>query len=186
MNEEAPIETPEGALKDEKEMATSHGDRGRFWLSVERIASIVSIFASLATVAVIFFLTYQIRQTNTIEKRRFAVEAIRQTRSAEFIKAFRQSKLAYQTGQIDEKDKEALIDSVNHVMNVYDDIAVIYISDIGDKCIIKGSIYSAAKEWSAISKAVSSSPPEDRKHFDLLLKLMEQESCDNRNLSSTN
>jgi len=173
-------------MEDEQETVKSPNHQGRVWCRVERIASIVSISASLATVAGIFFLICQIRQTNTIESRRVAVEAIRQTRSAEFIKAFRQAKLAYQTGQINEKDKDALIDSVNYVMNVYDDIAVIYISDIGDKCIIKDSVYSAVKEWSVISKAVLSFPPEDRKHFDSLLKLMEQESCDNRNPSSTN
>src|SRR2546427_527753 len=103
MNEISPNETTEGVM-DEKETVNSHGHRGRFWLRVERIASIASILASLATVAGIFFLVYQIRQSNTVEKRRFAVEAIRQTRSAEFIKAFRQVKTASKTGQINEKD----------------------------------------------------------------------------------
>ena len=164
-------------------MVNSHRHREGFWLRVERIAAIVSIFASVATVAGIFFLIYQIRQTNTIEKRRFAVEAIRQTRSAEFIKAFRQLKTAYETKQVNEKDKDSLVDSLNHVMNVYDDIAVVYMSDIADKCIVKDSVYSGANEMSAISDALSPSPPDNREHFKLFLKLMEQETCDSRYLT---
>lgn len=180
MSEESPAKLTEGSMEDVKDIINSPGNRDRFWLRVERMASIAAIGASLATVAGIFFVIYQIRLSNTIEKRRVAVEAVRQTRSAEFIKAFRQSKVVYQTGKIDAKDKDALEDSVNHVMNVYDDIAVIYINDLADKCLIKESVYVAAKEWSTISKGVSSSVPEDRKHFDLLLQLMEEESCDNR------
>src|SRR5712692_5713502 len=101
-----PVKRTEGAMEDEKDMVNSPGNRGRFWLRLERIVSITSILASLATAAGIFFVIYQIRQTNTIEGRRVAVEAIRQTRSAEFIKAFRQLKTAYQTKRIDEKDKD--------------------------------------------------------------------------------
>lgn len=167
-------------MEDEKETVGSSAHEGTLWIKVERMVSIGSIVASLATVAGIFFVIYQIQLSNRVEERRVAIEAVRQTRSPEFIKAFRQAKLASQTGHIDEKDKDALTDSVNHVMNVYDDIAVIYTNDIADKCIIKDSIHSAAREWSAISKTVSSSTPEDRKHFDLLLQLMELESCHNK------
>jgi|SRR5215216_1379192 hypothetical protein len=167
-------------MEDEKKTVSSSAREGTFWIKVERMVSIGSIFANLATVAGIFFVIWQIQLSNTLENRRVAIEAVRQTRTSEFIKAFRQAKLASQTGRIDEKDKDALTDSVNHVMNVYDDIAVIYTNDIADKCIIKESIYSAAKEWSVISKTVSSSTPEDRKHFDKLLQLMEPESCDNK------
>ena len=151
--------------------------RRRVWQTVEQIPSIASIAANVATATGIFVLIFQLTQTNSIERRRVAIETIRQTRTPEFLKAFRQAKLAYETGSVDEKDKDALVDSINHVMNIYDDIAVIYASDTADKCLIKGSIYSAAKEWSNISRKVSSYQAEDRKHFDSLLLLMDQESC---------
>src|SRR5205823_464076 len=170
MSEESPIETTESVVEDEREMASSSGRPSRSWFgAMERF---VSILASLAIVAGIFFAIYQIRLSNAIERRRVAVEAIRQTRSAEFIKSFRQLKAANQTGRIDEKDKDALIDSLNYVMNIYDDIAVIYINDIADKCIVKDSVYSGANEMSAISDALSPSPPDNRKQFKLFLKLM--------------
>jgi hypothetical protein len=184
MEERIPIGTTEGATEDKKELTSKPGHRIRF--SLGAFERVLSILASLATAAGIFFAIYQIRLSNTIEKRGVAVEAIRQTRSSEFIKAFRQLKTAYETRQVEEKDKDSLIDSLNHVMNVYDDIAVLYLNDIADKCIIKDSIYSSAKEMSAISAALSPSPPEKREHFNSLLRLMDQESCENRHPSSPN
>lgn len=182
MKEQIPIETTEGVIEDKKELISS--PRHRIRLSLGALERVLSILASFATAAGIFFAFCQIRLSNTIEKRGVAVEAIRQTRSAEFIKAFRQLKTAYENKQVDEKDKDSLIDSLNHVMNVYDDIAVLYINDIADKCIIKDSIYSSAKQMSAINSALSPSPPGNREHFNLLLKLMEQESCENKHLDS--
>jgi hypothetical protein len=190
MKVKASIESKESVLEDEKEMVKSPGHPGRFRLrAIERK---VSILASLAIVAGVFFAISQIRLSSAIEKRRVAVEAVRQIRSAEFIKAFRRLKTVYQTRQVDEKDKDSVIDSLNHVMNVYDDIAVVYINDIADKCIIKDGVYLSAMEMSDISAALSASPPENRnppenrKHFDLLLKLMGEESCEGRHLSPTN
>lgn len=184
MEEQVPIDTTESGTEDKKELTSKPKHRLRF--SLEVFERLLSILASLATAAGIFFAIYQIRLSNMIEKRGLAVEAIRQTRTAEFIKAFRQLKTAYETRQVDEKDKDSLIDSLNHVMNVYDDIAVLYINDIADKCIIKDSIYSSAKEMSAISTALSPSPPEKRAHFNSLLRLMDQESCEDRHLSLPN
>jgi hypothetical protein len=184
MGEPVPIGTTEVVAEDKKEFTSKPVPRARF--SLEAFERILSILASVATAAGIFFAIYQIRLSNTIEKRGVAVEAIRQTRTAEFIKAFRQLKTAYETRQVDEKDKDSLIDSLNHVMNVYDDIAVLYLNDIADKCIIKDSIYSSAKEMAAISAALSPSPPEKREHFNSLLRLMDQESCENRHLSPPN
>jgi len=181
MEEQVPAGTVEGVTEDKKELPSKPTQRLRFSLgSFERI---LSILASLATAAGIFFAIYQIRLSNAIEKRGLAVQAIRQTRTAEFIKAFRRLKTAYETRQVEEKDKDSLIDSLNHVMNVYDDIAVLYINDIADKCIIKDSIYSSAREMSAISTALSPSPPEKRAHFNSLLTLMDQESCEIKYLS---
>ena len=176
MNETIENETTEGRVDDKKESVKISTPR-RTWFRVEEIAFLVSIVANVATAAGIILLVFQLSQTNTIESRRVAIEAIRQTRSPEFLKAFRQAKLVSQTEEIDEKDKDALIDSVNHVMNVYDDIAVIYSNNIADKCMIKDSIYSAAKEWSEIVNKVSTYRSEDRKHFDLLLRLMDREYC---------
>jgi hypothetical protein len=183
MEEPVPIGTTEVVTEDKKEFSKPAPRAGFSLGGFERL---LSILASFATAAGIFFAFYQIRLSNTIEKRGLAVEAIRQTRTPEFIKAFRQLRTAYETRQVDEKDKDSLIDSLNHVMNVYDDIAVLYINDIADKCIIKDSIYASAREMSAISAALSPSPPEKRGHFNSLLRLMDQESCEDRHLSPPN
>lgn len=176
MDERVPIDATEAVTEHKKELTSEPGHRLRF--SLGAFERLLSILASLATAAGIFFAIYQIRLANTAEKRGLAVEAIRQTRTAEFTKAFRQLKTAYETRRVDEKDKDSLIDSLNHVMNVYDDIAVLYINDIVDKCIIKDSIYSSAKEMSDISTALSPSPPEKRAHFNSLLTLMDQDLCE--------
>lgn len=182
MNKQSSAKELEEVIVDEKEMVNMVGLPDKLWFrTIERT---LSVLASLAVVAGIWFAIYQVNLSNTIEKRRVAVEAIGQTRSAEFLKDYRNVKTAYQTKQIESKEKVALVDSLNHVMNVYDHIAILYISNIADKCIIKNSIYSGAKEMSAICDSMSY-PSEYRSNFNILLILMDQEYCDSSGLNPT-
>jgi|SRR5579885_398448 len=153
----------------------SPGERTKehWFRSVERL---FSFFANVAVVVGIMFALYQIKQAELTERRRVAIEAVGQVRSAEFLKDYRMLKAAYSSKHVKEEDKDALIDSLNHVMNVYDNVAILYISDVADRCIIKNSIQSGAQEVSQMSKFFEY-PPEYRSNFDSLLTLMEREDC---------
>jgi HEAT repeat protein len=147
--------------------------REHWFRTVERA---FSFLANVAVVVGIVFALYQIKQGELTERRRVAIEAVGQIRSAEFLKAYRKVKVAYHSKQVKEEDRDDLLDSLNHVMNVYDNIAVMYISDVADRCIIKNSIQSGAQEASEISKFLEY-PPEYRSNLDSLLILMERENC---------
>ena len=173
---EAPSTGPvESVVVDEK-VVKKVGLPDKLWFRT--LQGISAVVANVVVLAGVGFAIQQIRSSNEKESRRIAIEAVGQTRSAEFTKAFRQLKAAYETKRIDQKDKEALIDSLNHVMNVYDHVAILYISNIADRCIIKDSIYSGAKEMSTICDAMAY-PADFRTNFDKLLQLMDAESCNN-------
>lgn len=178
-------------MSDEKK---SEGSR------LKLVKNIVSIFAGIAVIVGIPIALIQLHQTDRFqkdtitlsaitEKRRIAIEAVDRTRSVEFLKAYREVKVAYHTARADlaEKksleEKQDLIDSFNYVMNVYDSIAIMYINDLADRCIIKDNIYSGSKEVSTFCDAFSY-PEEYRRNVNTLLALMEQEKCEQKKRSS--
>lgn len=168
---------------EEETAATSDKLSGWRWVKrvdwVKTVERSFSLLANAAVVTGIGFALYQLHQSNTFEKRRIGIEAVSQTKSAEFLKAYRMLKSAEETRQVADEEKIALVDSLNHVMNVYDNIATLYINDLADKCIIKNGVYSGAKEMAPISDSLSY-PAKYRKHFDFFLGLMEQESCEDK------
>ncbi len=154
-------------------MAQNGLQRARMFKTMERL---LSLMANATVVVGIVFAFYQIRQAELMEKRRVAIAAIGQTRTAEFLKAFRILKTVHESKRIKEEEKEALLDSLNLVMNVYDNIAIVYLNNVADRCIIKRSIQSGAQEMSNISDFIGYNSTY-RKNFDALLNSMQQESC---------
>jgi len=143
------------------------------------------MLASIAIIVGIIFAYIQINQANDLEKRRTAVEAIRQTRSNEFLKAYaRLKKESLKTKQIVIFPNKGnyTIDDVNYVINIYDYIAILYISNIADRCLIKDAVYEAGKDSSGIFDQIlidgNPYPKEYRKNLDTFLLLMEKESCE--------
>jgi hypothetical protein len=139
----------------------------------ERVAAFLS---SVAVVAGVFFAVYQLKQSDAAERRRAAIEVVGRTRSAEFLRDYRALKDVYLRGHISEEEKKSLADPMNHVMNVYDSAAVMYINNLADRCIIRDSVYGGAREMSEISDGLTY-PPEYKGNFDLFLSLMEKEQC---------
>lgn len=147
----------------------------------EWLVKFVSVVANLAVIFGIYFAYTQLQLSSTLEKRRTAIEAVSQVRTPEFQRDVAQLKKA-------NKDKTPLdnptIDALNYVMNVYDHIAILYIYDLADRCIIKESTYPAIKEMSDINDAIPY--PSDardsqayyRKRFTEALELMKKESCE--------
>jgi hypothetical protein len=143
---------------------------------VRNLERAFSFFANVAVVVGIGFAVYQVRQTDVTERRRIAIEAVGQTRSPEFLTAYRRLKDAYASKQVNAGDSERLLDSLNHVMNVYDNVAILYAYGVGDRCIIKAGIESGAREVSPIAASFSY-PDKYRDNFNSLLLLMEREDC---------
>lgn len=140
----------------------------------KKIEKLISILANVAVICGIIFALVQITQANKSEKRRISIDAVSQTRSNDFLKAYARLKTAYTSQEV--KDHTSLIDDLNFVINVYDNIAILYINDLADKSIIKANIYPTAKELSSILDAMSY-PKEYKKNIETLLVLMEKESC---------
>jgi hypothetical protein len=147
--------------------------RDSLFKKVERVTALLS---SVAVVAGVFFAVYQLKQSDAAERRRAAIESGGRTRSAEFLNDYRVLKAAYLRGHISEEEKVSLADPLNYVMNVYDGVALMYINNLADRCIIKDYVYEGAKEMAEISKGLSY-PDDYRKNFDLSLRLMEKEQC---------
>jgi hypothetical protein len=153
-------------------MASEDDFSNRYWF--KKIEKAISILANIAVISGIIFAFAQIMQSNNFEKRRISIEAVSQTRSNDFLKAYTRLITAYRSKKVE--DQTSLIDDLNYVMNVYDTIAILYISELADKCIIKDTVYPDTKELSPILD-VMSYPNEYRKHFDALLGFMEKEVC---------
>lgn len=139
-----------------------------------RLERLLSILANTAVIAGIIFAFFQIIQTNQAEKRRIAIEAIRQVRTNEFLKANDELKTAYATRHIG--DEQTLLDNLNYVMNVYDNIAIMYINNLADRCVVKNSIYSGAKEFAPVLGFLKS-PERYRNNFDMFIEHMERKDC---------
>lgn len=147
----------------------------------EWFAKPVSVAAGIAVIIGIYLAYNQLKLSSDLEKRRTAIEAVSQVRTPKFQEDVAQLKMS-------NRDKTPLDDptiaALNYVMNVYDHIAILYIYDLADRCIIKESIYPAIKNISDINDAFPY--PSDgvegqayyRKRFGEALDLMKNETCE--------
>jgi hypothetical protein len=135
---------------------------------------ITTIFANIAVIAGIIFAIIQIDQSTRSERRRVAIEAVKEVRTNDFLKAYARLKTAYIAKNT--KDNSLITDDLNYVMNVYDNIAVLYIYNIADRCIIKNSIYPAVEEVYAMLTFFSY-PEEYKKNFNTLKNLLVNDHC---------
>ena len=115
---------------------------------------LVSVVASVAIIFGIYFAYKQLQLSTTLEKRRTAIEAVYQVRTPDFQNALADLKRANNSKKGKIVLDNPMIDRVNHVMNVYDHLAMLYIDDLADRCILKESTYSTIKEMSEINDAI--------------------------------
>lgn len=139
-----------------------------------KVRNWISVITNIAVIAGIIFAYVQIKQANRTEKRRIAIEAVSLTRTAEFLKAYSILKTAYNTKKVE--DKNQLIDKLNYVMNVYDNIAILFINDLGDKCIIKNAVYPGVTEFYAILNSMQY-PYEYKKNVNTLVEILKDVDC---------
>jgi hypothetical protein len=126
---------------------------------------VISVFANAAVIAGIMFAFYQIIQSNNFEKRRIAIEAISPTRSNDFLISYTKLINAYREKRL---SSISLNKDLYYVMNVYDNIAILYLNGLADKSLIKENSYTAIMNLELILTAMSY-PEENRSNFDRLL-----------------
>lgn len=136
---------------------------------------IISTLANIAVIAGIGFATYQVLQTDQIEKQRTAVEAIREIRSPAFLKSYARLKTAYINDDLDKSVE--MVDDINYLMSVYDNIASLCANNLADKCIIKDSIFPSIRDLLKILKSISFCPKEDKNRFEAFVTSLARKDC---------
>ena len=106
-------------------------------------------------------------QFRHFEQRRIAIEATAPTRSPEFLTAYTKLLDAY-TADPTMLSSSSLSDDLTYVMNVYDNIAILCLSGLADKDLVKQRTLGAMRTLVPILDAMKW-PPEFRKNFDTLL-----------------
>lgn len=153
---------------------------GTGWVWVKRGERVLALFANLAVIFGIWFGVRQLTQADLMERRRIAIEAVAQTRTPEFLSAYRTLKDAYASQQVKKEDKkedrEKLADSLNQVMSVYEQIAILYVQDVADKCIIKAGVSRGARSMAPIASYFTE-PDKYWENFNSFLLRMEREGC---------
>lgn len=139
------------------------------------IEKILAMTTNVFVIVGIFFAFAQLRAAKQSEKIQNAINAINQTRSSDFLKAYARIKTAAQTKQAD--DRVTLIDDLNYVMNTYDNAALLYIKDRADRCMIKEATFSTVQELPAICETLSY-PEAYRSNLNNFLQQMTAERCD--------
>lgn len=140
----------------------------------ERIAKWLSMGANVVVIVGIIFAFVQFQHVKQSEKTQNAINAISQLRSSDFLKAYTRLKTASASKQT--LDSTAVIDDLNFVMNVYDNVALLYVNDLADRCVIKNGTFVAVKEVSAICDSLSY-PKEYRASFDRFVAMMSADVC---------
>lgn len=138
------------------------------------IEKILAMTTNVFVIVGIFFAFIQLRASQQSERVQNAINAINQTRSSDFLKAYARVKTAAQTKRAD--DQINLIDDLNYVMNTYDNTALLYLKDRADKCMIKEATLSSVQELPVICDQLSY-PKDYRKNLDEFLKQMNVERC---------
>lgn len=131
----------------------------------EKIEKIISIIANIAIISGIIFALVQVVQSSRFEKRRIAIESLAILRSNGFLESY-DNLLGSDPNII--LFNSSLREDLNYVINVYDNIAILYLNGLADKNLIKRTIYPAIKQVVSILDSISY-PKENRLNIDLLI-----------------
>lgn len=137
-----------------------------------KINEYITLLMKISVIIAVILGLFQLNQNDRAEKRRIAIEAVRQTRTVEFIKALTRLKKGCENRKID--DNQAFRDDLNFVMSVYDNIAILYLNDIVDKRIIKNAVKSGLNDFMKTLDSISDFPFEYRESMDSLKTKLNQ------------
>lgn len=135
---------------------------------------IITFLMNLSVIVAVILGFLQLNQSNRSDERLHAIEAVKQTRTVEFLKALTRLTEGFENTNND--SMETFRDDLNYVMNTYDNIAILYLNDIVDKCIIKEAIESGLNNFIDILDSINF-PVEYRKNIDLLKSELNRLLC---------
>lgn len=129
------------------------------------IQSITKILSNLAVLIGIIFGLLQFNQSISSEKRMISIDALNEIRTNDFLKAYTKLKTDYINKS--NEYKVSRTDDLNYLMNIYNNIAILYFYNVADRKIIKNSIGTAIQEVSEMITYFKY-PEEYKKNFDTL------------------
>lgn len=147
----------------------------------EMAAQFIQILANIAVILGIIFAVVQIHQTKQIESVQLAVDATSPTRTTEFLESYRKLMDAYNIDH-DMMNTDSLRGDLNLVVNVYDNIAILYLHNLADREILEARVYDGMAKLVPVLET-KKWPTKSRSNFDAALALM---SSHHTNTESTN
>jgi len=141
----------------------------------DKINRYITFFMKLSIIVAVILGLLQLHQSNQSEKRLIAIEAVKQTRTVEFLKALTRLREGFENKKID--DMQIFRDNLNYVMGVYDNIAILYLNDVVDKYIIKDAVGSGLNTFVLIIDSIENFPSKFRENIDLLRIKLSQLVC---------
>jgi hypothetical protein len=163
----------------------------------ESLDKIFKIATNISIIIGLLFTYIQIKQVNNqikdnkeVEQRKQAVETVKQVRTKEFIISLSNFKsLITKNEKLGKSKIDECLKDLNFVLNVYDDIALIYLSDIADKCLILRNIKTSIIEFTELLDGFEGLIPYEykdeiqnqikfnRTNIDLLISEMKKINC---------
>ncbi len=133
-----------------------------------RVDQVITFSTKLSVIIAIVFGMYQVCSQHTVETRKVAIELVNATREPGFLQAFSRLKGACEGAVVE--DKQRLVDDLNHLIAVFDNIAILYLNDLADPEIIAESIEGKLMEFCGMLDTIEGFPGEERNNIDLLKK----------------
>lgn len=150
----------------------------------ETAAQFVHILANVAVILGIIFAVVQIHQTKQIESVQLAVDATTPTRTTDFLESYRKLMDAYNIDH-DMVNTDSLRGDLNLVMNVYDNIAILYLHNLADREIIEARVHDGMAKLVPVLEA-KKWPTESRLNFDAALAMMSAHHTNRENTNTQN
>jgi hypothetical protein len=115
--------------------------------NLELIEKFSVILGTFAVIGALIIAKSEFDLSKKTELKSTAIEALKEVRNIDFINSsIRLKKFIIEKKIIDSNSIDIFNNDLNRVLNVYDNIAILYNNNLADKCIIKSNIYDAVSE----------------------------------------
>ena len=136
----------------------------------ELVAHYAQTIGNVAVAVGVLCAVVQLRQASHIESVRLAVEAISPARSSDFLGSYGKLIAAYSRDP-DMLETETLDDDLLFVMNVYDNISILYLHGLADETVIEARVFQGMQALTPVLRA-KKWPHDSRLAFDAALARM--------------
>lgn len=133
-----------------------------------RVDQVITFSTKLSVIIAIVFGIYQVYHQESVETRKVAIELVNSTKEQGFLEAF--SRLKGVSGGTAVVSKQDFVDDLNHVLAVFDNIAILYLNDLADRDIIDACIGGKLEELCEMLDSFTGFPGHERTNIDKLRK----------------